>query len=233
MKHKNKLLIIEDESAIQKLLAASFPRDDFDICSAFSAEEGIRLAAANNPDLILLDLGLPAIDGFTVIERVREWSQIPIIVLSARTQEDAKIRALDLGANDYVTKPFSVGELLARIRVCLRIQQSLLSGGNSKITAGDLSIDLSSHIAYKKESELSLTPTEFNLLALLIKNADKVMTHRTLLKEVWGPTYAGDVQYLRVFMKQIREKIEENPSRPRILITEPGIGYRMLSEPRE
>lgn len=232
MKIRTKILVVEDETAIQKLLAASMPAEDFELCAAYSAAEGIRLTAANNPDLILLDLGLPEADGFAVIERVREWSQLPIIVLSARTQEGEKVKALDLGANDYITKPFGIGELLARIRVCLRSQQARFSEGGFEISAGDLAINFSSHIAKKKGKEISLTPTEFKLLSLLMKNADKVMTHRALLSAVWGGAYAHEVQYLRVFMKQIREKIEEHPSRPRIIITEPGIGYRLLSVAR-
>lgn len=226
---KSKILVVDDEVPIQKLLAAALSTDEYELCPAYSAEEGIRLAASNNPDLILLDLGLPNKDGFSLIERVREWSQVPIIILSARTEETDKIRALELGADDYVTKPFGIGELVARMRVCLRKVRLLAGGGESVIKAAGIEIDLKAHTASKFGKELDLTPTEFKLLAVLVRNADKVVTHKALLSAVWGPRYSGDVQYLRVFMKQIRSKIEECPARPKIIQTEAGIGYRLRS----
>lgn len=225
---KSKILLIEDEEPIHKLIRAALPVEEYAIHSAFTGEEGIRAAATHQPDLILLDIGLPQRTGFEVLLAVREWSSVPIIILSARSDEHSKIQALDQGANDYVTKPFSVGELLARMRASLRQHQSRDSESN-EIVLDPFSIDIAAHIVKKNGAELHLTPTEFKLFLLLAKNVNRVIPHRQLLKDVWGPGFGNDVQYLRVFMKQLREKIEDTPSQPRFIITEPGIGYRFKS----
>jgi two-component system KDP operon response regulator KdpE len=223
---KHKILIIEDEQAIHKLISSALPHDQYTVIDAYSADEGSRLAATHQPDLIILDIGLPEKTGFEVIKSVREWGTVPIIVLSARSDEQSKIRALDEGANDYVTKPFSVGELLARVRTSLRIHMHQNSE-STEISVGPFFMDRGAHIAKKDGVELRLTPTEFKLLLLLIKNANRVISHRQLLHEVWGPKFKSDVQYLRVFMKQLRKKIESKPSQPEYILTEPGIGYRL------
>ena len=230
MNSRSSILIIEDEVAIQNVLLASIPSETYFIYSAYSASEGISLVASCSPDAILLDLGLPGEDGFSVIRAVREWSNVPIIVLSARTQEVEKVKALDLGANDYVTKPFGIDELLARIRACMRTAQSNSTGDDSCYCVGELKIDIASHLATKSGIDLDLTPKEFRLLALLMKNAGKVLTHKALLTAVWGENYADQVQYLRVFMKQLREKIENNPARPTTILTEIGVGYRLNAD---
>lgn len=220
-----KILVIEDEKAIHKLIGAAFTEEECQLLSAYSAEEGIRSAASYQPDLVILDLGLPGKTGFEVLAAIREWSQLPIIVLSARSDEASKIRALDEGANDYVTKPFSVGELLARIRASLRVSAAR-EGMDELLEAGPFHVEISAHIVRKNGQEIHLTPTEFKLFLLLVRNYNRVITHRQLLKDVWGNGFASDVQYLRVFMKQIRQKIEDTPSQPRFIVTEPGIGYR-------
>lgn len=222
---KCKILIVEDEQSIHKLIRAALSGDEYQIIDAFTADEGIRQAASTQPDLVILDLGLPEKTGYEVITSIREWSQVPIIVLSARSDEHSKIKALDDGANDYVTKPFSVGELLARVRAFIRNTQ-LRENENNLLTLFPFSIDISAHIVKKNNEELHLTPTEFRLFLLLAKNYNRVISHRQLLKDIWGPGFGNDVQYLRVFMKQLRQKIEDIPSQPRFIVTEPGIGYR-------
>jgi two-component system KDP operon response regulator KdpE len=185
-------------------------------------------AATRAPDIILLDLGLPDIDGLEVTRRLREWSDVPIIVISAREQEQDKIKALDAGADDYLTKPFGAGELMARIRVAMR-HRALREAGQqeSVFILGNLRVDLIRRQVFLKEKEVHLTPIEYKLLTVLIKNAGKVLTHSQLLKEVWGPPYLKETQYLRVYMTQLRHKLEADPARPRFLINEPGIGYRL------
>lgn len=226
MGHKIKILLVEDEDSIHKLFKGALLGDEYQLISAFTANEGIRTAASHQPDLIILDLGLPEKAGFEVIASVREWSAIvPILVLSARNDDESKIKALDDGANDYVTKPFSMVELLARVRALLRTTQNKTSE-TSEIISGSFIIDAASHTVKKDGRELHLTPTEFKLLYILVKNANRVIPHRQLLKEVWGPGFGNDVQYLRVFMKQLRQKIEDLPSQPVHILTEPGIGYR-------
>jgi two-component system KDP operon response regulator KdpE len=193
-----------------------------------TAADGLTQAAARNPDVVLLDLGLPDLDGVEVTKRLREWTRTPIIVLSARGQDEDKIHALDAGADDYLTKPFSVGELLARIRVALRHVAETTAGGQQPIfTAGDLRVDLGRREVFVGEKEVHLTPTEYKLLTTLVKFAGKVVTHRQLLLEVWGPPYVEHTQYLRVFMGQLRQKLEAEPAKPRYLINEPGVGYRL------
>lgn len=223
---KSKILIVEDEDSIHKLIKAAVSTDEYQVSSAYTAGEGIRSAAAQQPDLVILDLGLPEKAGFEVIRSIREWSStLPILVLSARTDEHSKVKALDDGANDYVTKPFSMVELLARVRALLRSLQKRESD-SGQIEVGPFLVDVVAHIVKKNGNELHFTPTEFKLFLMLVKNVNRVIPHKHLLKEIWGPGFGNDVQYLRVFMKQLRQKIEDSPSQPAYIITEPGIGYR-------
>jgi two-component system KDP operon response regulator KdpE len=223
------IAVIEDEAPIRRFLRASLSAEGFAVSEAASYQEGLRLITQQLPGLTLLDLGLPDGDGIELIREVREWSGMPIVVISARGQEDNKILTLDAGADDYLTKPFGVGELLARIRVALRHSVRSLSGepADSVIMAGDVRIDLDAHVVTKAEQEVKLTKIEFDLLATLAKNLGKVVTHRQLLKEVWGPYAVHEPHYVRVFMANLRKKLEKNPSRPELLITEQGVGYRL------
>ena len=223
-----KLLVIDDELAIRRFLRASVDPTQYEVVEAEDGLTGVRLAATENPDLILLDLGLPDIDGVEVTHRIREWSQTPIIILSARGADDDKVIALDAGANDYLTKPFSVAELFARIRVALRSVQH--NPAASVVIIGDLTIDIASHRVIRGQTDVRLTKTEFKMLALMARNLGKVLTHTQLLREVWGPEYEGELHYLRVYAQQIRTKIEEDPTQPKLLITETGIGYRLRAE---
>jgi two-component system, OmpR family, KDP operon response regulator KdpE len=218
------ILIIDDEVQIRRLLEITLNLNGFKVSEASTAREGIASAVTNNPSLILLDLGLPDEDGISVLKRLREWYLNPVIILSVRNSEDEIIKALDMGANDYLTKPFRTGELLARIRSALRLTHGTET--DSQLTFGNLAIDLAGHTAKKGGILLKLTSTEFSLLALLAKNAGRVLTHQYLLKEVWGFGYIGQTQYLRVFVAQLRKKIEDDPSHPRLIVTESGIGYR-------
>jgi two-component system KDP operon response regulator KdpE len=220
------ILMIEDERQMRRFLRVSLGANNYRLLEAETAADGLAQAAQYNPDLILLDLGLPDLDGLSVTERLREWSRTPIIVISARGQEEDKIKALDAGADDYLTKPFGVGELLARMRVALRHAAST-DQGSSELTVGDLKVDLGRRQVLLSGSEVHLTPIEYKLLATLVKHAGKVLTHRQLLKEVWGPSYGEQTQYLRVYMGQLRHKLEADPSRPRYLMTEAGVGYRL------
>lgn len=222
---KSKLLVIDDELAIRRFLRASIDPAVFDLVEAEDGATGIRMVATEAPDLILLDLGLPDMYGVEVTQRIREWSQTPIIILSARGDEMNKVVALDAGANDYLTKPFGLAELFARVRAALRLSQK--RGQDAVVTLGDVHVDLAAHIVRRKGEEIHLTKTEFRLLALLAKNLGKVMTHKQLLTEVWGPEYADELHYLRVYSQQIRAKIEEDPTQPKLLITETGVGYRL------
>ena len=226
MSVKSSVLVIDDEAAIRKLLCAGL-QDDFEVVEAATAAEGLRLAATNNPGVILLDLGLPDLDGIEVIRRLREFSAVPIIVLSAREQEGDKVTALDGGANDYLTKPFSVGELQARVRVALRERHAAIP--ESVVEFGDVRIDVSSREVRRGGELVHLTPIEFNLLSMLLRHADRVLTHRQILGEVWWAAYVKQTQYLRVFMRNLRHKLELDPAQPKFLITEPGIGYRFRS----
>lgn len=223
-----KILVIDDEMAIRKFLVASVDPATHLIIEAADGQTGIRLAATESPDVILLDLGLPDIDGVEVTHRIREWSQVPIIIVSARGDDDNKITALDAGANDYLTKPFSLPELFARIRVLLRSAGQ--SATESIVTIADVSIDLSAHVVRKGGVEVRLTKTEFKMLALLAKNLGKVLTHTHILREVWGPEYIEELHYLRVYSQQLRSKLEDDPSQPKMLITETGVGYRLRGE---
>jgi len=231
---KGMILLIEDEPQMQRFLRIILQGHGYRFIEAQTGQEGLVQAATRSPDIILLDLGLPDIDGLEVTRRLREWSDIPIIVLSAREQEQDKIKALDAGADDYLTKPFGAGELLARIRVAIRhkvMRQS--TTGEPVFILDNLRVDMSQRQVFLNEQEVHLTPIEYKLLTVLIQNAGKVVTHNQLLKEVWGPSYTKETQYLRVYMTQLRHKLELDPARPRFLINEPGIGYRLKIELEE
>lgn len=223
------LLVIEDELPIRRFLRASLASEGYRVSEAGSGEEGIRLAIDQPPDLVILDLGLPDLDGQEVLARLRQWYTAPIVVLSARDQESQKIRALDGGADDFVTKPFATGELLARIRTALR--HALRTGPESTaIQVGELRVDLAARLVYRQGAEVHLTPMEYKLLVTLVKQAGKVLTHRYLLREVWGPQNSHETHYLRVFVAGLRRKLEHDPARPRYLLTEQGVGYRFAAE---
>ncbi len=225
---KGMILLIEDEPQMQRFLRIVLQGQGYSFIEAQTGQEGLVQAATRSPDIILLDLGLPDIDGLEVTRRLREWSDIPIIVLSAREQEQDKIKALDAGADDYLTKPFGAGELLARIRVAVRHKVMRQAGqGEPVFILDNLRVDMSQRQVFLNEQEVHLTPIEYKLLTVLIQNAGKVVTHSQLLKEVWGPSYSKETQYLRVYMTQLRHKLELDPARPCFLINEPGIGYRL------
>jgi two-component system KDP operon response regulator KdpE len=225
------VLVIEDEPQIRRFLRATLTNYGYRLIEAITAQEGLAHAATHNPALIILDLGLPDLDGLDVTRQVREWSDVPIIVLSARGQEQDKIAALDAGADDYLTKPFGVGELLARMRVALRhAQQAADANEQPTFEVGDLKVDLARRQVTVADAEVHLTPIEYNLLKTLVQHAGKVVTQTQLLKEVWGPAYSAESHYLRVYMSQLRRKIEVDPARPRYLLTEPGVGYRLRIE---
>jgi two-component system, OmpR family, KDP operon response regulator KdpE len=222
------ILLIDDELPIRRFLVKSLAAKDYRLIEAETGQQAIHLAAQQPPDLVILDLGLPDIDGQEVLKQLRQWLHAPIIVLSARDQESQKITALDNGADDYLIKPFSTGELLARIRVALR-HSSRVDGDKESSTfeSGDLKVDLAARRILVKEEEIHLTPLEYKLLTTLISHAGKVLTHRFLLKEVWGPNHQQETHYLRIFMASLRRKIEADSAEPRILLTEQGIGYRL------
>ena len=228
---KPRILVIEDDAPIRKFLRIMLESHGFDVSEAETAATGIGHAVSEPPDAIVLDLGLPDEDGLRVIQRLREWSQIPIIVLSARGRESDKVAALDAGADDYLTKPFGAGELLARLRVALRHAARLGTTADASIfQLRELVVDLGRREVTLGGESIRLTPTEYRLLVVLVRNAGKVVTHRQLLKEVWGPDSVSENQYLRVYMGQLRRKLEPDPARPRFLKTEPGVGYRLVDE---
>jgi two-component system KDP operon response regulator KdpE len=224
------ILIVEDDPPIKKFLRVTLENQNYKVIEATRGEEGLRHAASALPDLIVLDLGLPDIDGIEVTKRLREWSSIPIIVVSARGKEQDKVVALDAGADDYLTKPFGVGELLARVRVVMRRQAAAKDTGDPVFEVGHLRVDLSRREVTVDGKATHLTPNEFKLLAVLVKNAGRVMTHRQLLNQVWGPNSSNESHYVRVCMNQLRQKLETDGARPRYLLTEPGVGYRLVSE---
>jgi len=224
MSNANIILIIDDEVQIRRLLEITLSANGYLISEASTGKEGLILAASIQPVLVILDLGLPDADGLDILKKFREWYQKPIIILSVRNSEEDSVTALDSGANDYLTKPFRTGELLARIRSAIRQNQDVADTPILKF--GNLTIDLINHTAKKNEEFIKLTSTEFSLLALLAKNEGRVLTHQYILKEVWGRSYVEQTQYLRVFVAQLRKKIEENPAKPKLLLTESGIGYR-------
>lgn len=223
-----RILVIEDDPQMQKYLATSLANEGYRVVDASTGNEGVSLARAHNPDLVLLDLGLPDIDGMDVTRALRELSTKPIIVISARGQEEDKVRALDVGADDYLTKPFGTSELMARIRVALRhASRSKEESTEPVVRNGELEVDLDKRRVLARGEEVHLTPNEYKLFAFLMKHAGKVLTHRQLLKEVWGAAYASQTHYLRVYMVQLRHKLEADPTRPKYLLTEPGVGYRL------
>ena len=221
------VLLIDDEAPIRRFLRAGLEGQGYTLVEAETGREGIAQAATRAPDLVLLDLGLPDVDGLEVVRRIREWSSTPIIVLTARGQEADKIRALDAGADDYVTKPFAMGELLARMRVALRHRLQGAADEESVVAVGDLEIDFARRTVAVRGAEARLTPIEYRLLTTLARHLGRVLTHEQLLREVWGPGYTSQHHYLRVYMAQLRHKIERDPARPRLLLTEPGVGYRL------
>jgi len=229
---KELILLIEDEPQMRRFLRITLQSQGYRLVEAATAQEGLMQATTRNPDVVLLDLGLPDLDGLEVTKRLREWTQTPVIVISAREQELDKVKALDAGADDYLTKPFNAGELLARIRVALRHASRRNSDQQEPIfVLQNLRVDLSQRQIFVNDEEVHLTPIEYKLLTVLIRHAGKVITHSQLLKEVWGPAHVNEVQYLRVYMTQLRHKLEVDPARPRLLMNEPGIGYRLKYDP--
>jgi len=224
------VLVIEDEPGIQRFLRVTLTHNGYRVVESATAVEGLDKAATDRPDLLLLDLGLPDRDGLEVIREVRTWSRVPIVVLSARDEEKAKVTALDLGADDYLTKPFGAPELLARMRVALRHAEGASAPDQGPFEAGELRVDLARRKVTRSGVEVHLTPIEYNLLATLVKHAGKVLTHRQLLNAVWGPDYGYEAHYLRVYMAQLRRKLEADPASPRHLLTETGVGYRLVAE---
>lgn len=225
---KPSVLIIDDELQIRRLVRANLEANGYRVLDAATGQEGIAQAAQWRPELVILDLGLPDMDGVAVLRRLREWSHVPVLVLSVRDREEDKVAALDNGADDYVTKPFSSGELLARLRVAQRHSQPGVA--MSVFRTGHLEVDLAARVVRLKSQEIRLTATEYSLLRLFIQHAGKVLTHRHILREVWGPNAVTQTHYLRVYIAHLREKLEAEPSRPRLIITEPGVGYRLVEE---
>ncbi len=226
------LLLIEDDPQIQRFLAVALDAHGYTLLIADTGTQGLQLTALRQPDILIVDLGLPDMSGLDVIQRVREWYAGPLLVLSARDREADKVAALDLGADDYLTKPFGIGELLARLRVAAR-HLARHEGGQDEacIRIGDLSIDLAAHRVTRANEEIHLTPIEYQLLTTLARHRGKVITHRQLLREVWGAAHVESPQYLRIYMRALRRKIEAEPARPRWLLTEIGVGYRLVDEP--
>jgi two-component system KDP operon response regulator KdpE len=222
-----RILVIDDEHEIRRMLHVALSAHGYAMSEASSGKEGLREATIFHPDLVILDLGLPDLDGMDMITRLREWTQVPIIILSVREREADKIRALDAGADDYLTKPFSMGELLARIRVAIR--HVAKSEDEPVLVFGDLTVDLARRLVLLKGQEVRLTPTEYEILKYLALHSGRVVTHGQLLRVVWGPNYQEETHYLRVYVGQLRRKVEADPARPRYILTEPGIGYRFIS----
>jgi two-component system, OmpR family, KDP operon response regulator KdpE len=220
------VLVIDDEPQIRRLLRVTLEANGYEVFDAVNGQDGISQAAQRRPEIILLDLGLPDLEGVEVLKRIREWSRVPVIILSVRDRENDKIAALDAGADDFVTKPFSSGELLARVRTTLRRSQP--QAAEAIFRNGNLELDLSTRIVRKNGQEVKLTPTEYSLLRLLVVHAGKVLTHRQLLTEVWGPKAVEQTQYLRVHIAHLREKLEDNAAQPKFIITEPAVGYRVV-----
>jgi two-component system KDP operon response regulator KdpE len=222
-----RVLLVEDDAQMRRFLRASLASNGYRLIETATGKEALAQATAYNPDLVLLDLGLPDMDGLTVTKELREWTSVPIIIISARGQEQDKILALDGGADDYLTKPFGAGELLARLRVALRRAERAGNEAEAVVSVGDLRIDLARRQVFVGADEVRLTPIEYKLFSVLMKHAGRVLTHRQLLQEVWGPTSVDQTQYLRVYMAQLRHKLERDPARPKYLTTEPGVGYRL------
>lgn len=227
---KTPVLLVEDEAPIRRFLRASLPLHDYALIEATTASEGLHLAAAQRPAVVILDLGLPDLDGLELVRELRGWSEVPIVVLSAREQEADKVAALDAGADDYLTKPFGLGELLARLRVALRHADRRIAPEAASSVFGDLVVDLAARRVTAQGAEVHLTPTEYRLLVILVRHAGKVVTHRQLLRELSGDEHEDAHHVLRVHMSQLRRKIEPDPARPMHLLTEPGVGYRLRDE---
>jgi len=225
MTAQNTIVVIDDESQIRKILSITLEAQDYKVIEASKGKDGIIAVANYHPQLVILDLGLPDKDGFGVLSEIRTWTSVPVIILSVRDSEDNIVKALDLGADDYITKPFNSKELIARIRANIRRVQQV--GDEEAVENGNLKIDFVKRLVYKNNKELKLTNTEYLLLFMFFKNIDRVLTHNFLLKEVWGPTHTEDTQYLRVFIGQLRKKIEDDYSKPEYIVTEAGVGYRM------
>ncbi len=227
------VLVVDDDPKVRRLLAAHLMKQGFAVYLAAHGEEALYQASLNQPKVIVLDLAMPGMDGFTTITRLREWYTDPIIILSATDQEREKVRALDLGADDYMTKPFGPDELAARLRAAMRRVERLAGAGEQSeptVRAGEFEIDLAARIVKRGGSEVRLTRTEYDLLRCLAVNANKVLTHRQLLHSVWGPEYNDEAEYLRTFVKQLRRKLETDPARPSVILTEPGVGYRLVTK---
>lgn len=225
------ILVIEDETQIRRFLRTSLSANGYTILEAATGQDGIEQAAQRQPDCVILDLGLPDLDGLEVLRRLRTWSTVPVVVLTARGQEQDKITLLDAGADDYLTKPFGVGELLARIRAALRRTTGAQAGTAPVTVIGNLQIDLVHRRVVRDGDEVHLTPIEYRLLAALVRQLGRVVTQRQLLQEVWGPEYVDAPHYVRIYMQHLRHKLEADPTRPRYLLTEPGVGYRLRDEP--
>lgn len=223
------VLVIEDEPQIRRFLRTTLGAEGYRVVEAEGGERGVLAAAQHRPDVVLLDLGLPDLDGVEVIRRIREWSALPILVLSARSAETAKVAALDAGADDFVTKPFGAGELAARLRVALRRAAHHTQAEGEPLRFGTVELDVARRMVRVHGAEVHLTPIEFRLLACLARHAGRVLTHRQLLVEVWGPSHADQSHYLRIYMRQLRHKLEEDPAQPRHLLTETGVGYRLVT----
>lgn len=222
------ILVIDDEIQIRRFLRISLEANGYEVIETATGQDGINGVAQRRPDLVILDLGLPDMDGLDVLRRLREWTAVPVIVLSVRDSDHIKVAALDAGADDYLTKPFSLEELMARLRV---IQRRIGTAQESPVfTTGKLKVDLNRRIVTVNDASVKLTPTEYALLRYLVRNAGKVVTHRQILREVWGPEYMDETHYLRVYFAQLRQKIEDDSSIPRLILTEPGVGYRLTIE---
>jgi two-component system KDP operon response regulator KdpE len=221
-------LVIDDEVQIRRLLRLTLEANGYKVYEAATGQDGLLEAAQRRPEIVVLDLGLPDLDGVTVLKRLREWSHAPVLVLSVRDRDEDKIAALDNGADDYVTKPFSTGELLARLRVAQRHVQP--APENAVFRSGDLQVDLTARVVTVKNREVKLTATEYALVRLFVRHAGKVLTHRQILREVWGPNSEAQTHYLRVYLGHLREKLEANPAQPEHFITEPGVGYRLIEK---
>ena len=228
MSTKPVILIIDDEIQIRRLLELTLEPQDYSLKFALTGNEGMRMAATERPELIILDLGLPDMDGMSVLKAIREWATIPIIILSVRSAESDIVGCLTAGADDYLVKPFRTGELLARVRTALRHRTAIPD--KEIFTMQNLTVDLSARLVKKGNEVLKLTATEYSLLALFVKNAGRVLTHRFILEQVWGPTYAEETQYTRIYVAQLRKKIEDDPSKPKMILTESGIGYRLRTD---